>query len=502
MKSLPIYSLVGHAFVVLFLIATTAGASVSESLTGNVIGWPPIRNAHEIGKLVSEGFNNGEPVDADNLEISGSCWNPVDESLWVVQSNPQVAFRIQFVGESVEQEHAIIESFPVDTWAWGSKDNGTGAFPYPAFEPEGQDYGDWEACAQLDPENVDELYVLSENASAIIRLQNLRSSGGERNYCVWQLSKDDIYGTPGMPKEIKEDNGPFGKGTGAEGLEFLSNGNQTLEKREVRGVLDGRLEGYETNLYLKTFLPNDRGIDQEQERAWVQHNFADGDTAEAQLGQLAFVGHQMEGRLYVFEINPAVEAGGSGEFINHGYFKTRANEICGLHWDAEGDDLYIWHGQELANPKQSGQRNSLEVWHLGRGPLTHPWGWKRTFEEMAFYDENVPGNKPDGGCTNYESIALVGHNGTFGSGPHQRTMFLIKDDESATKYTTPIRSFLLPHLPTVDLNNDGVVDQLDEAILIEAFRTNDLKFDVNGDGKLDQLDFAEVVAEELVEIEE
>ena len=151
---------------------------------------------------------------------------------------------------------------------------------------------------------------------------------------------------------------------------------------------------------------------------------------------------------------------------------------------------------------QSGQRNSLEVWHLGRGPLTHPWGWKRTFEEMAFYDENVPGNKPDGGCTNYESIALVGHNGTFGSGPHQRTMFLIKDDEYATKDTTPIRSFLLPHLPTVDLNNDGVVDQLDEAILIEAFRTNDLKFDVNGDGKLDQLDFAEVVAEELVEIEE
>ena len=85
------------------------------------------------------------------VEISGSCWNPVDESLWVVQSNPQVAFRIQFVGESVEQEHAIIESFPVDTWAWGRKDNGTGAFPYPAFEPEGQDYGDWEACAQLDP---------------------------------------------------------------------------------------------------------------------------------------------------------------------------------------------------------------------------------------------------------------------------------------------------------------------------------------------------------------
>ena len=52
------------------------------------------------------------------------------------------------------------------------------------------------------------------------------------------------------------------------------------------------------------------------------------------------------------------------------------------------------------------------------------------------------------------------------------------------------------------MNNDGVVDQLDEAILIEAFQTNDLKFDVNGDGKLDQVDFAEVVAEELVEIEE
>ncbi len=81
-------------------------------------------------------------------------------------------------------------------------------------------------------------------------------------------------------------------------------------------------------------------------------------------------------------------------------------------------------------------------------------------------------------------------------------MFLVKDDGEASWETTPIRSFLLPHLPTVDLNHDGVVDQLDEAILVEAFRRNDMKFDLNGDGKLDQLDFAEVVAEELVEIEE
>ncbi len=122
MKSLPIYSLVGHAFVVLFLIATTAGASVSESLTGKVIGWPPIRNEREIGKLVSRASIMESPWMRTTVEISGSCWNPVDESLWVVQSNPQVAFRIQFVGESVEQEHAIIESFPVDTWAWGENE--------------------------------------------------------------------------------------------------------------------------------------------------------------------------------------------------------------------------------------------------------------------------------------------------------------------------------------------------------------------------------------------
>ena len=64
MKSLPIYSLVGHAFVVLFLIATTAGASVSESLTGKVIGWPPIRNEREIGKLVS---TNKEEEDMSTL---------------------------------------------------------------------------------------------------------------------------------------------------------------------------------------------------------------------------------------------------------------------------------------------------------------------------------------------------------------------------------------------------------------------------------------------------
>lgn len=497
---LPFRRLEKSASGAFLLIATTTLASVGPAAE-KVLGWPPIRNEREIGNLVSTGFENQEVVDTSNREISGSCWNPVDQSLWVVQSNPQVIFKIRFNDDLVDQEHAVIESFPVNTWAWKQRDN-NGEFPYPAFEPEDFDYGDWEACAQLNPENVDELYVLSENASAIIRLQNLRSSEGERNYCVWQLSKDDIYGTPGMPEEIKESNGWFGKGTGAEGLEFLSNGTQTLERREVLDDVDGRLKGYETNFYLKTFLPNEQGVDQERERAWVQHNFADGETEEAQLGQLVFVGHQMEGRLYVFEINPMVEAGESGQFINHGYFKTRANEICGLHWDAEGDDLYIWHGQELANPNQSGQRNSLEVWHLGRGPLAHPWGWKRAFEEIAFYDEKVPGNKSDGGCTNYESIALVGHNGTFGSGPHQRTMFLVKDDEDATKDTTPIRSFLLPHLPTVDLNHDGVVDRLDEGIMVEAFRTNNMEFDLNGDGKLDQLDFAEVVAEELVEIGE
>ncbi len=484
-----------------FLVCTTALASVGRSAE-KVIGWPPIRNESEIGDLVSTGYADGKRVDTDNLEISGSCWNSVDQSLWVVQSNPQVAFKIRFDQDLVDSEHAIIESFPVDTWAWGRKDNGTGAFPYPAFEPEGQDYGDWEACAQLNPENVAELYVLSENAGATIRLQNQRGTRSPPTHSAWPPTKPDINGTPGMPEEIGERNGAFGYGTGAEGLEFLSNGNQTLEKRAVLGDVDGRLKGYETNFHLKTFLPAPDGVDQEHERAWVQHNFADGETEEPQLGELAFVGHQMEGRLYVFEINPAVEAGGSGEFINHGYFKTRANEVCGLHWDPEGDDLYIWHGQELANPKQSGQRNSLEVWHLGRGPLVHPWGWKRTFEETAFYDESVPGNKSDGGCTNYEGIALVGHNGTFGSGPHQRVMFLIKDDENATKSTTPIRSFLLPHLPTMDLNHDGVVDRLDEGIMVEAFRTNDMEFDLNGDGRLDQLDFAEVVAEELVEIED
>ena len=67
------------------------------------------------------------------------------------------------------------------------------------------------------------------------------------------------------------------------------------------------------------------------------------------MGGLLFVGHQIEGRLHVFDVNPGV----SDDFINHGSFLTSAGEIAGLHFDRTSALMFVWH-----NPSNV---NSLEV---------------------------------------------------------------------------------------------------------------------------------------------
>lgn len=462
----------------LSMIALAIGA-LDDLAASDEIGWPPVEQTEQLGGLRSTESSN------DNREISGSCWNEVDRSLWVVQSNPQMAFRIRFEDDRISRSTASVTSHEISQWEINQ-----------AMGTTGVDYGDLEACAVLDPGNIDELYVLSENAGAIIGIDGLDGSDGPRTYRVWNLEGPDIHGTPGMPPEPKAAADGYGKGTGAEALEFLRSDTE-IGFREVRSEA-GQLIGMETNLSLRTIQ---NGV--EQERLWLRHNFGTDD--DVQLGQLALVGHQRDGRLYVFEINPFA----SGEFINHGYYLTGANEICGLHWDVGPAELYIWHGEELPNPNHRGERNSLEIWHLDReldgetGQIDGDQGSWRTWRTIGHFKEDVPGNTEDPGyTTNYESIALVPENGKFGASPWERAMFLVKDDEEATGASTPIRWFLLPHSTMVDLDGDGNVDERDEEIMLKGIADGDMRFDVNRDGRVDDADFREVFAQELLEVVE
>ncbi len=120
---------------------------------------------------------------------------------------------------------------------------------------------------------------------------------------------------------------------------------------------------------------------------------------------LIFVAHQVGGRIHVFDVNPD----SSEDFINHGSFLTSANETCGLAFDRSIGLLYIWH-----NPSDS--KNSLEVSRLTSNTSLG------VLDRYEVQDSGMPKG-------NFEDIAIVPWDfcGSFGSGPQQRTLFLVQD---------------------------------------------------------------------------
>lgn len=217
---------------------------------------------------------------------------------------------------------------------------------------------DIEACAQVDHTAVDELYTLDEDNGRIARVV-------------------DIGGTPtvqGVWNLLVANNGnalpPETAGAGPEGLEFVP----------------------DTHLLAVGFqLPDGSAFT--------------GSTKG--MGGLMFVGHQIDGRLHVFDVNPDT----SEDFVNHGSFTTAASEIAGLHFDRTSGLMHVWH-----NPSNI---NSLEISTLTSDTSIG------TIDTLELYDSAMP-------TGNLEGLALVGRAscGEFGSADSERALFLTRDGGS------------------------------------------------------------------------
>jgi len=216
--------------------------------------------------------------------------------------------------------------------------------------------GDIESCTQVDF-SADELYTLSETQGRLARVTGLSDSAIVTQ--VWNF--EHLNNGHALPKETAT-------GDGAEGVVFVP--DEWLYTSGFR-YPDGT-----------TFLGSTRGM----------HG-------------LIFVAHQVEGRVYVFDVNPDV----SEDFIDQGSFLTASTETCGLAFDRSVGQLYIWH-----NPSDT--HNSLEV------------SWLTSNTEVGVLDRSEVQDTlmPNG---NFEDIAVVPWDscGTLGSGPQCRTVFLVQD---------------------------------------------------------------------------
>jgi hypothetical protein len=214
---------------------------------------------------------------------------------------------------------------------------------------------DIEACTQVDHAAVNELYTLDENDGRISRVVDL--DGTPTVLRSWELT------TPNNGHELPGENAS----AGAEALEFVPDADLLAAGFRFP---DG-----------STFAGSTKG-----------------------MGGLMFVGHQIEGRLHVFDLNPNV----SEDFVNHGSFLTAASEIAGLHFDRSSGLMYLWH-----NP---GNVNSLEVSTLASESQIG------TIDTIELYDSDMPSG-------NLEGIALVGNDacGAFGAGELERVLFLTQD---------------------------------------------------------------------------
>jgi hypothetical protein len=219
--------------------------------------------------------------------------------------------------------------------------------------------GDVESCTQVDFA-LDDLYTLSESQGRLARTVNLLGTPIVAH--VWNLEvSNNGYA---LPPETPS-------GDGAEGLAFVP--DAALLAAGFR---------YPNG---SSFAGSTRG-----------------------MGGLIFVGHQVQGRLHVFDVNPAV----SEEFVNHGSFLTSANETCGLEFDGSVGYLYLWH-----NPDSTA--NTLEISRLTSNVNLG------VLDPFVVQDAGMP-------TGNFEGVAIVSWAscGAYGSGPFERTLFLAQDGGS------------------------------------------------------------------------
>ncbi|MEE2677826.1 MAG: hypothetical protein VX546_04530 [Myxococcota bacterium] len=214
---------------------------------------------------------------------------------------------------------------------------------------------DIEACAQVDHAATDQLYTLDEDNGRIARVIGI--GGTPTVDRVWNLLVTNNGNA--LPPETF--------GAGPEGLEFVPDADLLAAGFRLP---DGTL-----------FTGSTLG-----------------------MGGLMFVGHQIDGRLHVFDINPDA----SEDFVNHGSFLTAASEIAGLHYDRSSKLMQIWH-----NPASG---NSLEISTLASDASVG------TIDPLTLYDSAMPAG-------NLEGIAAVSRTscGAFGAANSDRVLFLTRD---------------------------------------------------------------------------
>ena len=217
---------------------------------------------------------------------------------------------------------------------------------------------DIEAVAQVDPTIRDELYTLDEDNGRIARTIDV--GGTPIVLHTWNL--EVLNNGNALPAETNLN--------GAEALEFVPDADLLANGFRYP---DG-----------KTFSGSTKG-----------------------MGGLFFVGHQISGRLHVFDVNP----GRSEDFINHGSFSTSANEIAALHFDRTSGLMLVWHNTP--------PNNTLEISTLSSD------GSAGKIDTLELYDTSMP-------TGNLEGLAVVGRGscGRFGSANDERSLFFTSDGVS------------------------------------------------------------------------
>ena len=274
------------------------------------------------------------PISSASTDLSGATWNPQSESLWVVRQNRRVW---EFVYDSGTGNFALFQTLVLPS--------GIGS--------------DIEACAQVDPLAVDQLYTLSEDFGRIARVVDIDGTPVVER--VWNLEvMNNGYALP-----------PETSGFGAEGLEFVPDADLLAAGFRFP---DG-----------SAFAGSTKG-----------------------MGGLMFVGHQLNGRPHVFDVNPDT----SNDFVNHGSFATAKSEVAGLHYDRTSAQMYLWHGPSNVN--------SLEISELSSDASVG------TIDTLELYEGDT---MPSG---NLEGIALVSRGccGDFGALDSERALFLTRDGGS------------------------------------------------------------------------
>jgi len=216
---------------------------------------------------------------------------------------------------------------------------------------------DIEAIAQIDHGAVEELYTLAEDQGRLSRVVDL--GGTPTVAAAWNLEVLD--NGHALPPET-------GNGFGAEALEFAPDADLIAAGFRYP---DG-----------SPFTGSTLG-----------------------MGGLIFIGHQVEGRLHVFDVNPAV----SEDFVNHGSFLTASSDIAGLHFDRSSGQMLIWHNTPT-------NVNSLEVSTLSSDATVG------TLDGYLLYSSAMPAG-------NLEGLALVTTSacGDYGSGTGERALFCTRD---------------------------------------------------------------------------